>query len=77
MILFLEQKGIYFDEELHITKLSKYFKEYGLNIGDKLLQVNTIEVKNQTELKAYIADFKDFSSLLLQRDGFQFFVKIN
>jgi len=74
---FLEQKGIYFDKELHITKVEKNFKNYGLRTGDKLLKVNGTNVSNQAELKAYIADFKDFSSLLLERDHFQFFVQIN
>jgi len=74
---FLEQKGVYFDSELCITKLVEKFKNHGLNVGDRLLQVNGTNVTNQEELKAYIANFKDFSSLLLERDGFQFFVQIN
>lgn len=73
---FLEQKGIYFDETLHIVKLSKYFREYGLLLGDQLLQVNGTTVKNQEELLRYIEDFKDFSSLLFERKKFQFFVNI-
>lgn len=74
---FLEQKGIYFNQKLQIKKLQKDFTNYGLKIGDKLIQVNGKRVKNELELRAYIADYKDFSSLLLERDDFQFFVKIN
>ncbi len=74
---FLEQKGIYFDKRLHITKIGKNFKNYGLLVGDKLLQVNGVKVQNQQELQEYIADFKDFSSLLFERRRFQFFVQIN
>jgi len=73
---FLESKGIYFDESLHIVSLSEYFKEYGLLECDRLIQVNGITVKNEDELLRYIEDFKDFSSLLFERNKFQFFVKI-
>ena len=73
---FLEQKGIYFDNQLHVTKLSQKFLDYGLVRGDRLLQVNGAEVKTQKELRKYIEDFKDFSSLLFERRNFQFFVKI-
>jgi hypothetical protein len=73
---FLESKGIYFDESLHIVRLSEYFKAYGLLIGDRLIQVNGITVKNEDELLRYIEDFKDFSSLLFERNMFQFFVNI-
>jgi len=74
---FLEHRGIYFDKTLHIIKISKYFKEYGLILGDQLLQVNGVKVQNQQELLEYIADFKDFSALLFERRHFQFFVHIN
>lgn len=73
---FLEEKGIYFDHTLHIIKLSQHFLEYGLIIGDKLLQVNGVQVKSQAELLEYIENFKDFSSLLFERRKFQFFVNI-
>jgi hypothetical protein len=73
---FLEQKGIYFDETLHIVKLSQHFKSYGMLLGDQLLQVNGMKVKNKNELLHYIEDFKDFSSLLFERNKFQFFVNI-
>lgn len=73
---FLESKGIYFDERLKITKLSQRFKEYGLLVGDRLMQVNGTFVKTQEELRLYIEDFQDFSSLLFERNSFQFFVNI-
>ena len=74
---FLEQKGIYFNEAMNITRIEKKFKNYGLHVGDKLIQVNGKRVKNQQELMEYIADFKDYSSLLFERDGFQFFIHVN
>ena len=73
---FLEFKGIYFDKKLKIVKLSKYFKDYGLLVGDRLIQVNGVAVKSEDELLQYIEDFKDFSSLLFERNNFQFFVNI-
>lgn len=73
---FLEQKGIYFDETLHIVKLPEHLKNYGLLIGDQLMQVNGVVVKSQDELLQYIENFKDFSSLLFSRRKFQFFVNI-
>ena len=73
---FLEQKGIYFDKTLHIVALNAFYKRYGLQLGDKLLQVNRILVKNEKELQRYIEDFQDFTSLLFERNKFQFFVNI-
>ena len=73
---FLEQKGVYFDKQLHITKLSQNFLGYGLLVGDRLIQVNGAEVKTQKELRKHIEGFKDFSSLLFERRNFQFFVNI-
>ena len=73
---FLEQKGIYFDDSLHIIKLSKEYEKYGMLLGDQLLQVNGTRVKNQEELLHYIENFKLFSSLLFERRKFQFFVNI-
>jgi len=73
---FLEHKGIYFDETLHIVGLNQEFIDYGLLLGDQLLQVNGVKVKNQNELLSYIENFKDFSSLLFSRRNFQFFVDI-
>lgn len=73
---FLEQKGIYFDKTLHIVKLPKKLKNYGLLLGDQLLKVNGVTVKNQEELMQYIENFKEFSLLLFERKNFQFFVKI-
>ena len=73
---FLEHRGIYFDETLHIVRLSKYFSDYGLHIVDQLIQVNGTVVKTEDNLRRYIEDFKEFSSLLFTRNNFQFFVNI-
>ncbi len=73
---FLEERGIYFDKSLHIIKLNQFYKKFGLKVGDKLLAVNKVTVKNERELQKYIENFKDFSLLLFERQNFQFFVKI-
>ena len=73
---FLERKGIYFDEKLQIRHIENTFKNYGLHVGDRLIQVNVVRVKSQKELRKYIENFKDYSSLLFERNKFQFFVNI-
>ncbi len=73
---FLEHKGIYFNETLHIVELSQAFIDYGLVLSDQLLQVNGVKVKNQNELLSYIENFREFSSLLFLRRNFHFFVDI-
>ncbi|WP_428738368.1 DUF7488 domain-containing protein [Sulfurimonas sp.] len=73
---FLEFRGIYFNKKLYVVKLSKHFKEYGLKLGDRLIQVNGVRIKNQDELREYVENFKDFSTLLFERNNFQFFVNI-
>lgn len=73
---FLEFSGIYFNKKLEVVKLSEDFKNYGLLLGDKLIQVHGVRVKTQEELRKYIQDYKDFSSLLFERKNFEFFVNI-
>jgi hypothetical protein len=74
---FLEQKGIYFDDELYIVALSKKYQDFGLHIGDHLIEVNAKKVQNQKQVQENIGNFKEFASLLFERDQFQFFVKVN
>ena len=73
---FLEREGVYFDNSLHFIKVSKRFKNYGLSTGDKLLAVNGHRVTTQEELRSYLADFHNYSQLLIERNKFQFFVNI-
>lgn len=73
---FLEFRGIFFNKKLHIVGLNQYFKDYGMQLGDKLIQVNGVHVKNQDELREYVENFQDFSRLLFERKNFQFFVNI-
>ena len=73
---FLESQGLYFDKHLILTKVQKKFKNYGLKIGDRLLQVNGVAIKDQQELREYLQKAKKYSSFLFERNGFQFFVNI-
>lgn len=74
---FLERKGLYFDDKLNIIKIKKSIRDYGLKIGDKLIQVNGERTNNQQDVMKYISSFKNSALLLFERDNFQFFVHIN
>ena len=74
---YLESRGIYFDETLTIIKIKDSFKNYGLLVGDRLIGVNGKRVSSSVALQEHISNYKDFSLLLLERENFQFFVKIN
>lgn len=74
---FLEAKGLYFDEKLHVVQVKKKAKEFDVKVGDRLLQVNGFKVKNQQEVREYISHYEESALLLFERHGFQFFVKIN
>ena len=74
---FLELKGIFLNKKLRIVRLNQFFKKYGLKLGDKLIGVNGVLVKNQDQLREYVQNNKDISVLLFERnDNFQFFVNI-
>ncbi|WP_373073823.1 PDZ domain-containing protein [Sulfurimonas sp.] len=74
---FLEAKGLYFNNDLLIMKITNDYKGYGLKVGDKLLQVNGKKVVSIDDIRENIDDFKHQASLLFLRDNFQFFVNIN
>jgi hypothetical protein len=73
---FFERKGLYFDKELHIMKLSEEFRKRGIKNGDKLVQVNGVNVSTQSELRGYLQKMKNYDTMLFERNSFQFFVKI-
>ncbi len=73
---FLERKGLYFDENLRIVRLGKEFASYGIKVGDRLQALNAVAVNNQEELRLYLEKYKDYSSLRLERNNFEFFVNI-
>ncbi|WP_152183712.1 DUF7488 domain-containing protein [Sulfurimonas indica] len=73
---FLESRGLYFDRALRLISIEKKFKGYGIKKGDRLIQINGVKIKSQKELREYLQKAKDYSSLLFERNGFQFFVNI-
>ncbi len=75
---YLEKYGLTFDKNLYIIKIDKTKKDYGLNLGDRLLQVNAKDVKKQEDVMKYISNFKFHATLLFERDkNFQFFVNMD
>jgi len=73
---FLERKGLYFDKNLRIVRLGKEFAKYGIKVGDRLEALNGVAVNNQEQLRLYLEKHKDYSSLRLERNNFEFFVNI-
>ena len=73
---FLEREGLYFDKNLRIVRLGKEFASYGIKVGDRLQAVNEVAVNNQEQLRLYLQEHKDYSSLRLERNNFDFFVNI-
>ena len=74
---FLENQGLYFSNDLVILKISDKFEKYGLKVGDRLLKINEKYIYSIEDLGSNLESFKQFSSLLFERDDFQFFVNIN
>jgi len=74
---FLEFLGVSFDKNLSIVKIENRAKKYALKLGDRLLQVNTTDIKNEQDILEIINNSKKSTNLLFQRKQFQFFVKIN
>ena len=74
---FLEILGISFDKNLYIVKIAQKAKKYQLKIGDKLIQINHKNIKNEQQISKIISQKKDGAYLLFERYDFQFFVKVN
>lgn len=74
---FLEFFGISFDKNLCIIKIEKKAEQYGLKLGDKLLQVNMSDIQNAQDISRLLDNCTKSVNLLFQREQFQFFVKVN
>ena len=74
---FLEFLGISFDKHLKVVKIAPKARKYQLKIGDKLLQINKQNIKNEQQISKIISQKKDGAYLLFERYNFQFFVKVN
>jgi hypothetical protein len=76
---FLEKKGIFFDDDMKISKISKksFATKSGLHVGDKLIQIDHKKIINQNDVKEYLSSIKSKEvHLLFDRNDFQFFVKV-
>jgi len=76
---FLEKKGIFFDKDMKIVKVTKksFADKSGLKIGDKLMQIDHKMIESQNDIKVYLSKLKEKETqLLFDRNDFQFFVKI-
>lgn len=76
---FLKKKGIFLGNKMKIRYIAKHSfgEKSGLKIGDKLLQINQISVKNQNEVRRVFSKMKKKeANLLFDRHDFQFFVKV-
>ncbi len=77
---FLKDKGIFFDDKMKIKYIAKHSfgEKSGLKIGDKLLQINQINVKNQNEARRVFSKIKKKEiNFLFDRHDFQFFIKVD
>ena len=76
---FLEEIGVIFDQNLKITYISEnsFASRSGLKVGDRLLQINKINVKKPNDVKKIISNpsQKEFQ-LLFDRNNFYFFIKV-
>lgn len=74
---FLEFLGISFDKNSCIIKIEQKALKYRLKLGDKLLEINGKKIKNEEDVLKILTKSENSSNLLFQRDGFQFFVRVN
>ncbi|MCF6309798.1 MAG: PDZ domain-containing protein [Sulfurimonas sp.] len=75
--IFLKFSGLFFDENLYITKIEKKALKYQLKVGDKLLQINRKRTITQDEILKILEDKNKSLNLLFLRDRFQFFMTLN
>lgn len=70
---FLEKFGIYINKDMVVEKSSDSF---GINVNDKLLKINKKVVKTYDDIKNAFSKKADKYSILIDRDGFQFFIDL-
>ena len=74
---YLQNRGFKFDNDLKIRDIKRgsFAEQSGLKVGDRLMQVDELPVTRIQEADAYLAkNHNRESSLLFDRDDFQFFV---
>lgn len=76
---FLESFGVFFDKNLKIIKILDKSKAQNkrLKVGDTLLAIDQQNLSKPQEVAQYISKKPNqISNFLFQRDGFQFFIKL-
>jgi hypothetical protein len=74
---FLESKGIFLDDALRVVEVNKERLGSALAPDDRILGVDGTIVRTQQELRESLGKEQEGVNLLVERAGFQFFVRIN
>ena len=75
--VYLKFLGISFDKTLTVVKIEDKARKYNLKLGDKLLKINHKNITTEAEILETFSKSKESTNLLFQRDGFQFFIRVN
>lgn len=74
---FLEYFGLFFDEHLRLIRIGKKAKQRHLKIGDKIVMVDKKKISSAKKLMRYLALQNPHAKFLFERNGFQFFMKLD
>ena len=74
---FLESRGVYLDDALRVTKVNQERLGTAIAPNDRILGADGVIVRTQQELRESLGREKEGVNLLVERAGFQFFVRIN
>ncbi|WP_300361913.1 PDZ domain-containing protein [Hydrogenimonas sp.] len=79
---FLERFGLWFDKNLAVVRIDEKgsgFKR-GFRVGDRLLRIDSSDVRSEADVRRVLTGYSLRRSLperlLLERDGFQFFLPL-
>ena len=73
----LNIQGLVFNQKLEVISIEPSAKKYGLKLGDRLLKMGNSYVQNYKEANLLAKSLKKGETILVQRENFQFFVKLN
>ncbi|MFA7069283.1 MAG: hypothetical protein WC144_00355 [Sulfurimonas sp.] len=73
----LNIQGLVFNQKLEVISIEPSAKKYGLKLGDRLLKMGNSYVQNYKEATLLAKSLKKGETILVQRENFQFFVKLN
>lgn len=74
---YLERRGLFFNTDLTLTKLSEEAKPLGLCPGDRLIRVNGKAVSSWRDVRRHIGAASQKAILLFEREGFHFFIHLD